>query len=223
MPGLKRRGKGPFRGATPKGIIQTVDVGTGMPIGFLKKTRENPQRKYAIVEPLYGKKSLIRAMLARDPHRVTFLKTIRKRSKVLEKRGVIVRAEKIRDFIKRMVREGIRTRYVNIDMPAPAGIIIDSYGFRELFKKAPEVLLPNGKIFISCENDFLLGILKNRAQKEGLKVRWLKKLHPKAARTKYQKQFTAEGHPIFRLEITYGLKKAIPNKAERRKWPNGGR
>ncbi|MEK6958341.1 MAG: hypothetical protein AABW99_05175, partial [archaeon] len=114
MPGLKRRGKGPFRGATPKGIIQTVDVGTGMPIGFLKKTRENPQRKYAIVEPLYGKKSLIRAMLARDPHRVTFLKTIRKRSKVLEKRGVIVRAEKIRDFIKRMVREGIRTRYVNI-------------------------------------------------------------------------------------------------------------
>ncbi|HIH22080.1 MAG: hypothetical protein J4478_02920 [Candidatus Diapherotrites archaeon] len=48
---LKRVGKGPFRGPTPEGVFQTIDVGAGTAKWLRQQARKFPRRKYVAVEP----------------------------------------------------------------------------------------------------------------------------------------------------------------------------
>ena len=271
--GLKRKGKGPFRGPAPPKVYQTVDVGTGEGQRLESIARKFPNRNYVAVDPALHEKHLEGMGLHRN--------TVER----LTQAGVEVRPQKLRIFIDRMKRQGQKTRYVNIDMPAwgTEGYgntrWIDRYGFRKLFANARHILLPNGKIFIKTENQHFAEWLKKLAEKHGLKTRPLlsvlnsdiafsrqgrdsirdppvppavfapieqlmpEKLKIMEEKIKARNKKKARGqwpsfggHPVthymydkygfYILEITYGLKKAIPNqgkrgdvKAQRRKWP----
>lgn len=263
--GLKRRGKGPFRGPSPQNVFQTVDVGTGRGYRLESIAKRFPNRKYVAVERLF-----------RYPeHEWSGSTTSPPRIPALKKAGVVVMPQDLRTFIDYMKRHGQRTRYINFDMPIPGGFthikeyLRDRYGFRKLFANVPHILLPNGKIFVKTENLDFIGFLQRLAERQGLKTRPplrinvadikrsigstqtiyapAKQLKPNKVRAMIDKVETRTeksarrtqegmgnsetfgGHPItsfmadkfgfYVLEITYGLKKAIPNKKKRRRWP----
>mgnify|MGYP001612625527 CR=1 FL=1 len=279
--GLKRRGKGPFRGPSPSNVFQTVDVGTGRGNRLESIAKRFPKRKYVAVEKLF-----------KDPeHDLLWSTAASPRIPALKKAGVVVRPQELRSFIDYMERHGQRTRYINFDMPIPGGFtqfkeyLGDRYGFRKLFANVPKILLPNGKIFVKTENLDFVDFLQRLAKRHGLKTRPplrinvadiersigstqiiygpAKQLTPsklgvlaEKAKKRAEKRFTGSpeekrekalqwskehseafgGHPItsyrgdkfgfYLLEITYGLKKAIPNqgrkgdvKKQRRNWP----
>ncbi len=159
-----------------------------------------PNRKYAVVEPLMapGKKFDYRA-------------------RELIKRGVLVFPGSISRFLDFMKKNGLKTRHINVDMPEPLSHFGD-YDFDKLFREAPNVLLPNGKIFFSTEEPALIKILSELAGRHGLKARKLNsfpsRIHPNR-KTGYMQLL---GQPvIYRVEITFGLKKAFSKKFERKK------
>jgi tRNA G46 methylase TrmB len=201
---LKRTGKGPFRGPTSPKVFQTVDVGTGLGQHIQNQASRFRDRKYAAVDPAFE------GDLVRDSLSPT--------ARIIEQKGVHVDAGNLKQFIDKMTRAGQRTRYFNVDMPTP---IIDSnsadlYSFHYLFQKAPAVLLPNGKVFCITDSERFASHLEKLAQNEGLSCRRRKPLPEQAKTSTYMK---VEQKPLIRIEITYGLKKAIPDKKKRRNWP----
>src|SRR3989338_10450159 len=97
----------------------------------------------------------------------------------------------------------------------------------QLLKEAPNILLPNGKIFLLSHSEEELENLKFWARHLGLKAGKVSgvRLSEAVARSDAAKE-EARLHgrfniPIdfYRLEITYGLKKAFPDKGQRKNWP----
>ena len=223
----KRRGL--FRGKTPANVFQTVDVGSHSSHYIPLQARKIPGRKYALVDPKFNS----RANYA--PSIGTFIPYLRGL-------GVRVRSKTISKFLGEMVQKGWKTRHFNIDMPLPwdpeakpvYGTWRDSYDFKKWFQLAPKVLVPNGKIFISSERSDMLGDIASFARQAGLKVRELKpfKTHSNGKPIPIERyhrltptmRFNMDPKygpgiiQIFRIEITLGLKKAIPEKANRRNW-----
>src|SRR3989344_2430673 len=126
---LRKRGR-PFKGPTPEGVFQTVDVGSAGAEWLRQRAQKFSRRKYAAVDPYYAKPE------------IEFL------PKNLGASGVLVRAVKISDFIDEMKAKGWRTRHFNIDMPEPFLRINDKYDFPRLFSEAEHGMLPGGQIFI---------------------------------------------------------------------------
>ena len=207
--GLKQRVRRLFRGPTSKGFFQTVDVGTwhGEWLGNRAKTYK--KRRYVAVDSAY---------------KDMYNPEVRGVVDGLKGKGVVVRSRGISKMIDEMLERGFRTRHINIDMPVEN---VAMYSFRKLFAKAHEVLLPNGKIYISSPTKEFLVKLEELAQANGLSTQWRKPFTKESARTesmqnmmKMDEKLKAEigfEDEIYRLEITYGLKKAVPDKNERRK------
>jgi len=144
--------------------------------------------------------------------------------KQLEQGGVLVFPKTLSEFINEMKQHGWKTRHFNIDMP-DTGDVVGEYFLKKFFRELPNILLPNGKVYVSSELPGTLEEIAQEAQKHGLKVRQLPNLTEKNEKrlTEFMQThgslFAGDQFRIYRIEITYGLRKAIPNKEKRRTWP----
>ncbi len=190
----RRSGKSrPFRGLTPAGVFQTVDIGSGMhPSSFIfRRAERNPRRSYVATDRVLPE--IAPANVRRE-------------------------LAPIQTFLNEMIEKGWKTRHINMDMPFPLMAITLA---PLLFRAMPRVLLPNGKVYVTTENLDDLEILKDQAKKNGFTARIMKDLSPRAAasRTQFTRSLSSlmEGntYPIHRMEITYPLKRAHPTKVER--------
>lgn len=210
MPGLKKVGKGPFRGTDPKGVFQTIDVGTAEGKWLAKQAKKFLQRKYLAVDPAYNERAWREHT---EPE---------KRVEIIERLAnskVQFDEKKIADVLHEMNVKRQKARHINIDMPNPN---LAAYDFPKIFRNAKQVLLPNGKIFITSENLDFIRQVEKLAKKAGLKPRWKKPIETssRAGEKTHAMLAMNRNYKIHRLEITFGLKQAIPEKALRRKWPS---
>jgi hypothetical protein len=116
--------------------------------------------------------------------------------------------------VDEMKRKGIKARNINIDMPLES--VND---FSHLFNNAERIMLPNGKIFISSEQQGVLEHAARLARNHGLKARMRKEMPQVEAEGRTHYTIRHSPKPIYRLEITFGLKKALPKKEQRKNWP----
>ena len=203
---------GPFRGSPPSKIYQTVDLGSGTAAYIKRQATKFKKRKYAAVDPTYG-----------GPH--GFYSSRYDVHVSLYELGVDSYPTTFEEFIDIMKKDGLKTRHLNIDMPtfiSPNS----TKGFVQLLKNLPHILIPNGKIYITSEMEDVIKKTGRLAMEHGLRVRRFPALN--LDRIEVKKTLTMKGYaeqkimsipPIYRLEITYGLKKAVLDKKQRKKWP----
>lgn len=210
----RRNGKGPFRGPTPPKVFQTLDAGAGKGEYIERLALRSPQRKYAAAD--------IRYAIPGAP--VIPGKGAGIYAKRLGNSGVATYGE-MGETIEEFIQKGIRTRHVNMDFPYPwsaKGGFKYERMFGRLLEKIPFVLLPNGHFFITSEDAHTVVRMEEIAHKMGFKTRRLSPLalekHKKKPGTMLQ-TFAKTGYPVYRLRITMGLKKAIPQKEKRKRWP----
>jgi hypothetical protein len=200
MPAKKVMGRN-RAGQKLKKMFQTVDVGTREGDHVMGQAQKFKHREYGAVDPRYKESGKFGLM-----------------GTVLEKTGVTVHRGTLAEFITKMRQEGWKTNHFNIDMPNRG--FYKKADISHLFGYAEHLLRPNGKIFITTESPADFRNYAQLAKAYGLKVRVLKKWHgttePKGARrTKHMRDAIAD-QGIYRLEITLGMKKAIPDKSKRR-------
>jgi hypothetical protein len=201
--------KRPFRGPTPKKVFQTVDVGSGLGEYVLGRTRRFPRRKYVAVEYQYGPEGKFDSVKNVYP-------------KVLKKKGVRVFGGYFHEFAREMVEKGLKTRHISVIMPYPSvGIEYSSFvlNLGRIIEWAPRILLPNGKIFLLTEKETVRNWMELMARNFGMKTRRLRTLRDPREKQDTETLQNFSGEPVYRLEITQGLKKAVPDKSKRRKWP----
>jgi hypothetical protein len=216
MPVVKR--KRMFRGNARGKVFQTVDLGAGKGEYIERQAQKFPKRKYAAVDFLFG--------------HVNFFNSDRRR---LHAHGVIVGTD-AREFLDRMIREHRKTRHLNMDMPYPidtsAYASQSTAAFVHALQVLPKVLLPNGKFYVTSESLFTIEQMQRLAIKKGFSARMRKPIppivspghrasatsqeekYPQHYRTQIMRNFAHTA--LYRLEITYNLKKAFPRKAERK-------
>jgi hypothetical protein len=129
-----------------------------------------------------------------------------------------------------MVRSGTRARNLNFEMPFPGmhedtrEVSMKAEEFRgvmsHVLSNAPHILLPNGKIFLTTEQESFARIAEKEAKKSGFSVRRKPLPHPRQTQKigANARSFIA-GFSLVRLEITFPLRKAFPAKKDRRAWP----
>jgi len=210
--GLKKSGKGPFRGKTPKGVFQTIDVGSGRGKYITAHARKFPGRKYAAVDPGYSDATCKRA----------YAYSLRQ----LRAAKVEVSTAKGEEYLAELAAKNVKTRHVHISF------MCRSANWMNILRSARKVLLPNGKIFITDAGPYLwnkLSTMKWSLLEIGLKVRRMKPLtDPKIIKRKWPNFLFRGGNDDFveNFEITHSLKNAFPNegrrgnvKEKRRNWP----
>jgi len=200
---------GPFRGPAPRGVFQTIEVGSGRGEFVESRAEKHPHRRYAAVEPNYAPGSLSEVMNIR-------------REKLRQQPNISLYSQRIEHALDEMRKEGIRARHMNIDMPIPIEARTEYLKmWKKIFELAPHILLPNGSIFVSSESTETLKTISEMARKAGFRVRALKPIQEsaKTRRTYFMEYFHDSEYKIHRLQITFGLKKAIPKKWGRRNWP----
>jgi len=197
--GLTRRG--PFKKSASKNVFQTVDVGTGKGRWILEQAKKFPNRKYAVVDPKYRRGGDLHSTGQR-----------------MAKHGIHVHPEGLQSFIEFMLKNNKKTRHINIDMPGQE-LSIPLFNFPKLFEALPKILMPNGKIYFSTEDLAVRDYIHQFASIYGFKSRELRKFgaDDPAKRTPTMRLFHVMD--VFRIEVTFGLKKAVPNKQVRIKWP----
>lgn len=194
--------KKPFKGPVPKRVLQTIDIGSGNLATRLSanKTERFPDRKYLLVDPEF-----------KVPAFTTIRENIMLTPFTAEKTLL-----ELRNF-------GIRTRHINIDMPSPK----QEYNFEKVFEILPSVLLPNGKVFVTTEDKKRIEEFQSLARRFGFSFAYseipeheIKQKSKHGGLTPTQKIVIIDEKPIYKLELTYRLKTAYPNKETRRNWPN---
>ncbi len=163
--------RGLFKGGTPQGILQTVDVGAGRPEWVLRQAVRFPERRYAVADPVFAEDDV-----AQRSER-TFHYNAAELRPQLEERNVLVLPLKLGPLIAHMQQHGLRTRHFNIDFPL-TGWGGDAYGDLEmtypelsaLFKNAHTLLVPGGRIFITTRSS-KVPFLSSLVQQEGLRVK----------------------------------------------------
>ena len=199
---------GPFRGSTPKGVVQTLDVGTGESERFLAKARGQRNRQYVSVDP--GTLS----------YRMDNVEAVQ---------------DFVLEYLKNCIALRTRFRNINFDMPQPS---VEAYDFNQVFDLLPKVLLPNGKVYITSEVPGFLEQLKKIADLKGFSSRLQPLLSEAAKKqiferirlgikpelngvpmTPFMEKMFNKG--LYRLEVTYSLKQAFSNDRQRRGvWPH---
>ncbi|GEM_PF-6246359 len=82
----------PFKGPTPEGIFQTVDIGTGPSNAWIsEQAHKSPSRRYAAVDPAF--KSYAQTKLA------------------LERFGVLAEPTTLSEFLQKMIANNWKTRH----------------------------------------------------------------------------------------------------------------
>ncbi len=212
--GLKKSGRGPFHGPTLPRVLQTVDVGSDAAHYIRRQAALFPRRQYAVIDKVYKARSFDR-FFEGELSNISSQSFIRD----LEKNGVHVFSSNLVKAIRAMKRAGVRVRHFNFDMPNPHGTS-NRYGLHFFFRELPHVLLPNGKVFIHSESTITLQQIRALAVSFGFRVRNRKPRPREGFRTRFMIELGGSELPF--LEITFGLKKAVPSKAQRRQWPMVG-
>ncbi|MBS3061780.1 MAG: hypothetical protein J4215_04330 [Candidatus Diapherotrites archaeon] len=197
--GLKRVGKKPLS-RVREGIFQTVDIGSGFGEYISRQAERFPHRRYAVVDPRYARTSGFGQI-----HLESEFKRL----------GIHMHPGTGASFFEEMARRGWKTHAINFDMPLGSEAELS-----RILDLAPHTLFPNGKIFVATERLTALDHFIKIAREKGFSVTERKSMPPAQAR-----QRTAYSHrhsnnpqrPIRRLEITFGLKKAFPDKKQRQK------
>ena len=111
-------------------------------------------------------------------------------------------------------RKGQKTRHFTVLFPQAYWADFDY-----LFNNIHKILLPNGRIRIYFDSTSLMKMVKFEAEKKGLKTsvgetnkHELKNVPSSFTENPFETRFP-------KLEITFGLKKAILDKEKRRNWP----
>ncbi len=198
-----------FRGPTPENVFQTIDIGTENGRWLIWQAEKNPRRQYLAIDPLFGN---------REKWRKTQLEQ-------MKPRNILVEANMFQPIMDSLIKKGIRTRHINLDMlhahdylfyEALDGPITRMMG--SLLSKAPRVLLPNGKIFITTEIQLYRDVIQELASKYGFSIRIKENFLPRefvdkegSRRTNqsyYRTPFLQDhkNETIYRIELTYGLK-----------------
>lgn len=218
--GLKKKGKGPFKGWTPKGVFQTIDFGAGQGIYLYHMAKKNPKRTYLAVDFKINPKGL--------PKNLKYSK-----EDALKK-------------LQRLALQGKKARHIQIAMPAGKLTHVDY--LKKIAHSGKKVLIPNGKIYlilpyfslatpesifnvidgfieegysfrnIKLYHNLLKQQKKSNTSQKKIKeyiYRAISKYSPKAS--EYWEHY---GEIPLHLEFTYRLKKVFPKKEERKKWPN---
>ncbi|MEI7961434.1 MAG: hypothetical protein WCI04_03790 [archaeon] len=120
-----------------------------------------------------------------------------------------------------MIASKKKTRHLNFDMPYE----LKEYDFDYLLSKVPKILIPNGKIFIASNSRSVIRDAMKLAKKHGISARIKPSVQENGLRTHFMQRMTEIGihKEIFRVELTYGLRKALPgavNVEKRRNWPS---
>jgi len=216
---------GPFRGSTSQGVIQTLDVGTAS--GHKSSIKEIPR----FLESTRRLGSKGRLYVAVDP--------LLKNSK---KDNYEIHAKRITDFLETLIKQGRKVRHINIDFPEPD---LGLYDFKTFFSLIKQVLLPNGKVYITSEVWLLIREISDLAVQNGFIVNSrsngrkysdsdFKEITALARRSKFNNKKVNNlpmsayqrinfgdnsGENPFAIEITYPLRSAIQDKEQRRNWP----
>ncbi len=216
MPVMKR--KRMFRGAARGRVFQTVDLGAGAGEYMARQAKKFPKRKYAAVDLCFyldGELNL--------------------HGEDLKKKRVSLGGD-ANHFLNELTKKGIKVRHLNMDFPYPIGQPRNASRtrlFEDVIRSMHRVLLPNGKLFITSESLATINFAKSFASECGYTVRDRELIQPisldevaknkdaltRRFRSFYRSHFHASfaGAKIYRLEITYNLKKAIPSKEARRR------
>ncbi len=209
---LKRKGKGPFRGPTREGIFQTVNVGAGKWQNMEPTAKKFPKRQYVAVDTAYVPEW---AAGSRLPASGSILRKIP---------NITLRDTNISKVIEEMKQKQQKTRHITVDMPDPDRD--PEKLFTVIFDEAPQILLPNGKIFVSTESPHIATIIQLQSRSRRFKMRELPTITPEKKQrltttmSAYFEDKTIKGQKMVRqFEITFGLKKAIPDKNQRHHWP----
>ncbi|MBI4043851.1 MAG: hypothetical protein HY393_03525 [Candidatus Diapherotrites archaeon] len=220
---MSRGTKHPFHGATPQNVFQTIDLGSGFGEYLLRQRARFPGRRYAAVDigyrPVRGKQT---------PY------LDKKVPEKLHASGIRVYPKNYPEALKYMISRFWRARHINMDWPYPwtedwiGQKEKDAPVFKEVLKLLPRVLFPNGKFYITSDSERTLKMMEVTAEREGYKTRWRRPLtRPREMKKTYAMRKDVEfmlkegkqAPPVYRLEITFGLKKAFPSKTDRRQWP----
>lgn len=250
-------------GPTAPNVIQTVDIGACDGECQLKQARKDHRwaEKWKKTDEWTHHGNHLDSMLKPFRRRVVVDPKLnedaiyyrhrrgRETAAELKEAGVEVVGEELSEYIDHMKREGLKARSFNLDMPIPDTSdygdesVVTMYGLDTLFSEAANVLVPNGKIFVTSEHKKTLQKIIDEAKKHGLRVRrrydrdsrkrteilslprfydqdtkngdedskqrlrtpWMRNVADPADGAKEKSR---EDTHIYRIEITYGLKKA---------------
>ena len=184
--GLKRIGKGPFRGPTKGKLFQTWDIGADKPAEYIvQQAKKFPRRQYIAVDPNIEIQS-------------------RGNIRVFKKPAL--------EALDDVVKKGLKLRHINMFMPEWQLLNFDY--FRKILNKAKKVMLPNGKFFVGVEANSIdswsgTGVFANIFKEEGFSLRKPKLLHKNEWSRWMHWQHIANAPPYFYLiEATFRLKTA---------------
>lgn len=159
----------PFRGSTPKGVIQTVDLGSGSYLEYLgKNVDRHPNRLYVGVDPrivfarVSGKPKhplselMLNASIISKADKASKLNWSRLRNG--PNRRVFFQGLS-QTFIGYLIKNKLKVRHFNLDMPGPQSFPLFAEDF---FSNLHRVIIPGGKIFIrtECHVDYLRQLAK---------------------------------------------------------------
>ena len=118
------------------------------------------------------------------------------KSKVnLEAAGTKVETLPPEQYIQRMIKYKQKTRHIHVQGDLPVEQL------KYIINHAEQILIPNGKAYFENLDSKILQNTQSVARLLGFKTRMLPTV------------------PNPMLEITFGLKKALPNMLERKNWP----
>lgn len=139
--------------------------------------------------------------------------------------NIIAEANTFQPVLDSLIKKGVRARHINLDMlhahdyrlyEKIEGPITRM--MRDLLTKAPHVLLPNGKIFITTEIEMYRRVIEEFASQYGYSIRIKENFLPrefvdkKGSRRTNQSYYRTpflqdhKDETIYRIELTYGLK-----------------
>ncbi len=192
-----RKGKfKPFSGPTKKGTFQTVEFGAGDAELIWRIANKNKSRKYAAI----------------DPRLAPIMPTI----------NLDAQRKSMEAVLENLKSNGIKTRHISIRMPNPKEVRDNQFRIEYLLSEAKNILIPNGKIFITSESGEIINKLLTLAPKYGYSVKQPKSLA--APKTRIERRFMGlERRPVYLVEITHRLKTAMPGsgkkaKEQRKNW-----
>jgi hypothetical protein len=151
----------PFKGGTPRNVFQTLDIGAGLPVLTAERARKYPDRKSLAVDPRY-------AGQLRDYLGYKFGFRVSDALELMKRSGLGYSSLRANEEIEKLIKNGIKVRHVNFQMPHPR----QNYDLEIVFHRLKKVLLPNGKVFMSGEDLPFLEKVANIAKREGYVVRF---------------------------------------------------
>lgn len=207
---VNQRRKRPFKGPTPTGVFQTVDIGAGQADYMRRQARKFRNRSYAAVDPRYS-----------EEYATETYSNLRRLAIQLPGGGVNAFAGSLSRTLAYMRKNNLKTRHFNVDFPYIENEREIRYTLRQVVQLAesiPQILEPRGKIFLTTDDEMWVDLATRIGKAYGLIVRQ-KQVPiggPKAKPKTYSMQQMNANYPemthIWKVVIEYVPRKYHPRK-----------